>query len=179
MALPRVELKVVSDGRFLCIEVTNSGAPASFSGIIQPGRGTASAANARTALWHHSIDAECRIDTGQSAKFRVALRDRPPTSTEDDNLTNAHPEGPQAWRLCFLKRGIGAASERICPVSRRHTSGDNDGVVLTVMSDPPLRGRTVTKCVSIEGGRAFDADTNEEFRVDDSPRHYHAKQLQS
>lgn len=64
---PRAVLKVLTDGRFLCVEVINHGASATFSGVIQPGRGTASAAVAKPALWHHSTEGECRIDTGQSA----------------------------------------------------------------------------------------------------------------
>jgi len=172
---PRAQLTVVADGRFLCVEVTNLGAAATFSGIVQPGRGTASAAIAKTALWHHTNDAECLIETGQSARIRIALRDRPPAATEDDDRKHVHPEGPQAWRLCYLKRGVGASQERICPVTRRQGSSELDGVVLTVMSDPPLPGRTAVRSVSLEGARAI-ADSGEEFGVDDSPRHYHASQ---
>lgn len=178
MVSPRVLLKVVTAGRFLCVEVTNTGEPASFYGLVQPGRGTASAAVAKTALWHDTTDAECRIDTGQSARLRIAQRDRPPTPAEDDDRTHTHPEGPQAWRLCFLKKGIGAALDRVCPVTRRSGSSELDGVVLTLMADPPLRGRTAVKGVSFEGDQALDADSGEAFRVDDSPRHYHAKSIE-
>ena len=171
---PRAQLKVVTDGRFLCVEVINHGAPATFSGIIQPGRGTASAAMAKTALWHRSTDADCRIETGKSAIFRVAQRDRAPAAHEDDDRKHTHPEGPQAWRMCFLKRGIGASLERICPVSHRAES-DEDGVVLTVMSDPPLDGRTAVKSISLHGDLATDLDNHDQFRVLDSPRHYHSK----
>lgn len=88
---PRAQFAVVADGRFLCVEITNLGAPATFSGIVQPGRGTASAAIAKPALWHHTTDAECRIDTGRSARFRIALRDRPPGANEDDDRKHLHP----------------------------------------------------------------------------------------
>jgi hypothetical protein len=164
----------VTDGRFLCVEVTNLGAPATFSGIVQPGRGTASAAIAKTALWHHHAEAGCRLDTGQSATFRIAQRDRPPASNEDDDRRHAHPEGPRAWRMCYLKPGVGAALERVCPVHRRDGSTELDGVVLTVTSDPPLKGRTAVKSVSFEGEAAIDPDTNTTLSVEDSPRHYHA-----
>ena len=173
---PPVRLKLLTDGRFLCVEVTNLGGTASFSGIIQPGRGTASAALAKTALWHHSTEAQLRIETGQSAIFRVAQRDRPPSAHEDDDRKRVHPEGPQAWRMCFLKRGVGASLERICAVTGRDPSSEHDdGVVLTVMSDPPLQAHTAVKSISLEGDRAIDLDTSDEFRVIDSPRHYHAR----
>jgi hypothetical protein len=173
-ASPCAVLKVVTDGRFLCVEVINHGASATFSGVIQPGRGTASAAVAKPALWRHSTDGECRIDTGQSAILRVAQRDRAPSPTEDDDRKHVHPEGPQAWRMCYLKKGIGAALERICPVEHRSES-DDDGVVLTVMSDPPLEGRAEVKSISLRGDLATDLDNHDQFRVLDSPRHYHAK----
>lgn len=172
---PRASLKVVTDGRFLCVAITNLGAPATFSGIVQPGRGSASAAFARPALWHDSTAAERRIESGQSATFRIAQRDRPPAEHEDDDRKHVHPEGPQAWRMCYVKKGIGASLERVCPVTMRDGSTEHDGVVLTVMADPPLEGRTAVKGVTLEGNRAIDLDTNEEFRVLDSPRHYHAK----
>jgi hypothetical protein len=175
MASPRAQLKIVTDGRFLCIEVTNTGEAASFYGVVQPGRGTASAAISKKALWHDTTDAERRIDTGQSALIRIAQRDRPPTAAEDDDRTHLHPEGPQAWRMCFLKKGIGAALERVCPVARRGGSRELDGVVLTLMSEPPLHGRSAATCVSFEGEKAIDPDSGDEFVVDDSPRHYHAK----
>ena len=175
-AAPAVRLKVVADGRFLCIEVTNLGAPASFNGIIQPGRGTASAALGKAALWHGSVAAECRIATGQSAVLRIAQRDRPPANYEDGDRKRIHPEGPQAWRMCYLKKGVGASLERICAVTGRDPSSEHDdGVVLTVMSDLPLLSHTAVKSISLEGDRAIDLDTNDEFRVLDSPRHYHAK----
>ena len=175
---PRAQLRVFTDGRFLCVEVTNLGTAASFAGIVQPGRGTASAAMAKTALWHHSTDAECRIETGQSATLRIAQRDRPPSAHEDEDRKRVHPEGPQAWRMCFLKRGVGGSLERICAVTRRDGSSEHDdGVVLTVMSDPPLHGQTAVVSVSLEGDRAIDLDTSDEFRVLDSPRHYHVKAL--
>jgi hypothetical protein len=174
-AAPSARLRVVADGRFLCVEVTNLGAAATFSGIVQPGRGTASAAVARPALWSDTTESDRRIETGQSASFRIAQRDRPPADHEDDDRKHVHPEGSQAWRMCFLKKGIGAALERICPVVRRDGSPEDDGVVLTVMSDPPLPGRTIVKSVSLEGALAIDADTGDELRVLDSPRHYHAK----
>jgi hypothetical protein len=176
MSGPRPQLKLTTEGRFLCVAVTNLGAPAMFSGIVQPGRGTASAALAKPALWHHSTDAECRIETGQSASFRIAQRDRPAGSHEDDDRKRVHPEGPQAWRMCFLKRGIGSSLDRICAVIGRDTSSEhNDGVVLTVMSDPPLPGHTIVKSISLEGDVAIDLDTGDQFRVLDSPRHYHAR----
>lgn len=165
------QLQVETDGRFLCIRVTNRGEPDTFSGVVQPGRGTASAAIARTALWHEVFDAERRIDTGQSAVFRIAQRDRPPLASEDDDHQHLHPEGPQAWRLCFLKKGIGASLERVCPVIRRDESSEHDGVVLTVISGS---GRAVVKSVLFNGELAIDADTQEQFRVLDSARHYHA-----
>ena len=158
----------------MCVEVTNLGAAAIFSGVIQPGRGTASAALARTALWHDSNDAERRIDTGQSALIRIAQRDRPPADYEDDDRKHVHPEGPQAWRMCFLKKGAGAL-ERVCPVVRRDGSPEHDGVVLTLTADPPLPGRTAIKSVELEGPLAIDGDSGEQFRVLDSPRHYHAR----
>lgn len=166
-----LQLQVETDGRFLCVRVTNHGEAATLSGVVQPGRGTASAAVARTALWHDVFDAERRIDSGQSAVFRIAQRDRPPTVTEDDDRKHEHPEGPQAWRLCFLKKGIGASLERVCPVIRRDESSADDGVVLTVVSGS---GRTLVKSVSFDGALAIDADTREQFRVLDSPRHYHS-----
>ena len=175
-AAPAARLKVVADGRFLCVEVTNLGAAAAFNGIIQPGRGTASAAMAKPALWHNSIAAEHRIETGQSAVLRIAQRDRAPAGHEDDDRKRVHPEGPQAWRMCYLKKGIGAGLERVCAVTRRDPSFEHDdGVVLTVMSDPPLQGHAAVKSISLEGERAIDLDTNDEFRVLDSPRHYHSK----
>jgi hypothetical protein len=175
---PRAELKVVTDGRFLCIEVTNTGARGTFSGIVQPGRGTASAAIAKPALWHHTNDAECVIEAGQSARVRIAQRDRPPAANEDDDRKHAHPEGPQAWRMCYLKRGVGAALERVCPVTRLHGSCEQDGIVLTVTAEPELQGqRTAVKSVSLDGDLAIDAETGDQFRVLDSPRHYHAKTL--
>jgi hypothetical protein len=176
MSSPRAQATVRTDGRFLCVEVTNTGAPAAFTAIIQPGRGTASAAMAKTALWHHTNDAESRIETGQSATFRVAQRDRPPSATEDDDRKRVHPEGPQAWRMIYVKKGAGASLERICAVTRRDSAPEHDdGVVLTVMSDPPLHGHTAVKSISLDGDRAIDLDTNDEFRVLDSPRHYHSK----
>lgn len=175
MSAPRAQLRVTADGRFLCVEVTNLGAAATFSGIVQPGRGSASAAIARPALWHEATAADRRIETGQSALLRVAQRDRPPADHEDDDRKHVHPEGPQAWRMCYLKAG-GTGLERICPVARRDASPEHDdGVVLTVMSEPPMQGRTVVKSISLDGARAIDPDTHEEFRVLDSPRHYHAK----
>jgi len=171
---PRVTLKVLTDGRFLCVEVINHGAAATFSGVIQPGRGTASAAMAKTALWHHTTSADCRIDSGASAMLRLAQRDRPPSAHEDDDHARVHPEGPQAWRMCFLKKGIGAALERICPVAHRGESND-DGVMLTIVSDPPLDGRTAVKSISLLGDLATDLDNHDQFRVLDSPRHYHAR----
>jgi hypothetical protein len=174
---PRAELKVVTDGRYICVEVTNTGAPAIFSGIVQPFRGTASAANARPALWHHTTSAECRIDSGQSFTFRIAQRDRRPTAGEDDDRKHVHPEGPQAWRMCYLKPGVGAAIERCCPVNRRDGASEHDGVVITVVADPPLIGRTAVKSVALDGELATDTDTGEQFRVLDSPRHYHAKTI--
>jgi hypothetical protein len=175
LAAPRAQLTVTTDGRFLCVEVMNLGAAATFSGVVQPGRGTASAAVARPALWSDATVSERIIESGQSATFRVAQRDRPAADHEDDDRKHAHPEGPQAWRMCFLKKGIGAAVERICPVVRRDGSSEHDGVVLTVVSDPPLQGRAIVKSISLEGALAIDADTGNEFRVLDSPRHYHAK----
>lgn len=174
MPPPRAQLKVVADGRYVCVEVTNAGAAASFSGIVQPGRGTASAAYARAALWHRSTDAECRLDTNQSGLIRIAQRDRPPSANEDDDGMHTHPEGPQSWRMCFLKKGVGAALERIGPV-RRHGSSEHFGVVLTVIADPPMAQRSIVKSIELEGERAIDADSGDEFRVLDSPRHYHAK----
>lgn len=171
------ELKVVTDGRFLCLQVTNLGAAASFSGLVQPGRGTASAALAKPALWHHATEAECRIETGQSALVRIAQRDRPPSAAEDDDRKHLHPEGPQAWRLCYLRRGIGASLERVCPVSPRVPSLEDDGIVVTVMAEPPLANRTAVKRISLHGDVATDLDTNRQFRVLDSPRHYHAKTI--
>jgi hypothetical protein len=174
----RARLKVVTDGRFLCVELTNVGEPAVFTGIVQPGRGTASAAVARTALWHHSTDSQCRLETGQAATFRVAQRDRPSSAHEDDDRKRVHPEGPQAWRMCFLKKGVAASLDRICAVTRRDPSSEHDdGVVLTVMSEPPFPSGTVVKSISLEGDLAIDLDTGEEFRVLDSPRHYHSKAL--
>lgn len=171
---PRAALKVLADGRFLCVEVINYGAPATFFGIIQPGRGTASAAVAKPALWQHATDPECRIETGKSAIIRIAQRDRAPSPVEDDDRKHTHPEGTQAWRMCYLKKGIGAGLERICPVTHRSES-DEDGVVLTVMSDPPLEGRAEVKSISLHGDLATDLDNHDQFRVLDSPRHYHAK----
>jgi hypothetical protein len=173
--VPRAKLKVVTDGRFLCVEVTNLGTAATFSGIVQPGRGSASAAIARPALWHDAATGERRLETGQSATIRVAQRDRPPAGHEDDDRRHVHPEGSQAWRMCYFKHG-GAALERICPVVRRDASPEHDdGVVLTVVADPAMQDRTVVKSVSLDGARAIDLDTRDEFRVLDSPRHYHAK----
>lgn len=170
---PRVELRVRTDGRFLCVEVTNLDTPAVFSGVVQPGRGTASAAIAKTALWQHTTDGDCRIESNQSATLRIAQRDRPALPGEDDDRTHPHPEGTQAWRMCFLNKGVGAALERIVPVVRREGSSEHDGIVLTVMSDPP--NRPAVKTVWLEGDLAIDAETNNQFRVLDSPRHYHAK----
>lgn len=170
----RAQLKVVTDGRFLCVEVTNVGAPAKFSGIVQPGRGTASAAYARAALWHGSTDGECNLETNQSALIRVAQRDRAPAASEDDDDAHTHPEGPQSWRMCFLKKGVGAALERIGPVRRRDSS-EHFGVVLTVIADPPMAPRSIVKSIELDGERAIDADTADEFQVLDSPRHYHTK----
>src|SRR5215210_4503024 len=103
---PAARLRVVAEGRFLCVEVTNAGAAASFNGIVQPGRGTASAAMAKPALWQDGTAAERRIETGQSAILRIAQRDRPPAAHENDDRKRVHPEGPQAWRMCYLKQGI-------------------------------------------------------------------------
>jgi hypothetical protein len=174
ISTPVAQLKIVTDGRFICIEVTNLGAPATFSGIVQPGRGTASAAVARTALWHRATTDECRIETGQSATFRIAQRDRPANPDEVDDRSRPHPEGPQAWRMCYLKKGIGASLERVCPVNRRDGSCEHDGIVLTVMAEPALPGRTAVKTVSLDGERAMDEENGDEFRVLDSPRHYHS-----
>lgn len=171
---PRAQLKVVTDGRFLCVEVINHGAAAAFTGIVQPGRGTASAAFAKPAVWHDATTAERRIETGASALLRIAQRDRAPLATEDDDHGHMHPDGSQAWRMCYLKKGIGASLERICPVIPRNES-DEDGVVLTVMSDPSLDGRTATKSISLRGDLATDLDNHDQFRVLDSPRHYHSK----
>jgi hypothetical protein len=172
---PRVALKVLVDGRFLSVEVTNHGPRAAFSGIVQPGRGTASAGMAKPALWRHSTDAECVIETGQSAVFRLAQRDRPPSAAESDDRKHLHPEGPQAWRMCYLQKGIGGSLDRICPVVSRAES-DEDGIVLTVISDS-LEGRTMVKEISLHGDLATDLDTFDRFRVLDSPRHYHAKSV--
>jgi hypothetical protein len=177
--MTRAQLRVRSDGRYLCVEVTNLGDAATFSGIVQPGRGTASAAIAKTALWHDTIDGDRRLESGQTAVLRVAQRDRAAAAGEDDDRAHRHPEGPQSWRLCFLKKGIGAALERICPVVQRDGSPEQDGVVLTVMADPPLANRTLVKSVSLEGGVAIDSETGEQFRVLDSPRHYFVAPRQS
>ena len=172
---PQAELKVSVQGRFLCVEVTNLGAPAIFNGIVQPGRGTASAAVARPALWHDTLAADRKINTGESATIRIAQRDRPASEHEFDDRKHVHPEGTQAWRMCYFRKGAGASLERICPVVRRDESSEHDGVVLTLMSDPPMPARTIVKSIELEGARAIDADTGEEFRVVDSPRHYHSK----
>lgn len=172
---PRARLTVRTDGRYLCVEVTNTGAAATFSGIVQPGRGTASAAVAKPALWQDSLTAERRLDNGESATLRIAQRDRPPLPSEDDDKKHQHPEGSQAWRMCFLKKSVGAALERICPVVRRDGSSEHDGVVLAVISDPPMQNRTIVKSMTLDGTLAIDADTGDKFRVLDSPRHYHSK----
>lgn len=168
-------LRVTTDGRFLCVEVTNPGPPANFSGVVQPGRGTASAAIARPALWHQWNTAELRLDTNQSELIRLAQRDRPPTADEDDDKRHTHPEGPQSWRMCHYRKGAGHAIERICPVVRRDGSPEHDGVVLTLMWDQSATGVSVVKSIELEGDRAIDADSGAEFRVLDSPRHYHSK----
>jgi hypothetical protein len=169
--MKRPRLTVKTDGRYLCVEVTNLGAPETFSAIIQPGRGTASAALARTALWHDSTDADRLLATGESATIRLADRDRPPAEHEDDDHAHVHPEGPQAWRMWFLKRGIGPSVERLCNVPPRDGSSTHDGIVLTVMCD---RQMTV-KSLQLEGDVAIDADSGEHYRVMDSLRHYHLK----
>ena len=166
-------LKLTTDGRFLCVEITNPGAPALFSAVIQPGRGTASAAIARTALWHHGGAAEMRIETNASALIRLAQRDRPPSANEDDDPKHTHPEGPPSWRMCFLRSGGGAALERVCPIMRRDGSSEHDGVILTLTCD--TLDRPIVKSIELEGDRAIDADTGAECRVLDSPRHYHLK----
>ena len=169
--MKRVLLTVRTDGRFLCVDVTNQGPSESFSAIVQPGRGTASAAIAKTALWHDSTEPDRPLATGESATIRLAHRDHPPTELEDDDRKHVHPEGPQAWRMWFLKRGIGAASERLCGVVRRLGSQEHDGITLTVMCD---RKMTV-KGLSLDGDVATDADSGEQYRVEDSSRHYHLK----
>jgi hypothetical protein len=166
----KAELTVVSEGRFLCVQVTNLGAPAMFSAVVQPGRGTASAAVAKTALWHDSTNTERHLETGQSALIRIAQRDRPPTADEHDDQALRHPEGTQAWRMCFLRPGA-AAVERLCPVVRRDGSPELDGIVLTVVSDRQMKVRTV----SLEGDVATDELSQRQYRVLDSPRHYHGR----
>lgn len=167
----RVQLTVKTDGRYLCVEVTNLGAPETFSAIIQPGRGTASAAIAKTALWHDSTDADRRLAAHESATIRLAHRDRPPAPEEDDDRGHTHPEGTQAWRMWFLKRGIGAAVERLCAVVPRDGSGELDGITLTVMCDR----RMTVKSLQFDGDTAVDADTGARYHVADSARHYHLK----
>lgn len=77
--------------------------------------------------------------------------------------------------MCYLKAG-GSSLERICPVVRRDAWPEHDdGVVLSVMSDPPMPDRAVVKSISLDGARAIDSDTHDEFRVLASPRHYHAR----
>lgn len=169
--MKRTQLTVKTDGRYLCVEVTNLGAPETYSAIVQPGRGTASAAAARTALWHDSAEADRRLATGESATIRLAHRDRPPSDHEDDDATHVHPEGPQAWRMWFLKRGVGPSVERACSVAPRDGSTSPDGIALTVMCD---RKMTV-KNLQLEGEVAIDPDTGEQYRVLDSSRHYHLK----
>jgi len=167
----RALLTVKTDGRYLCVQVTNVGAPDTFSAIVQPGRGTASAALARTALWHDSTDAERHLANGESATIRLAHRDRPPAEHEDDDQAHAHPEGPQAWRMWFLKRGIGAASERVCNVVARDGATEDEGITLTVMCDRLM----VVKNLRLEGDVAVDEDSGQQYRVADSSRHYHSK----
>ncbi len=169
--MKRVQLTVKTDGKYLCAEVTNLGPPASFSAIVQPGRGTASAALAKTALWHDSNDADRQLATGESATLRLVHRDRPPTGLEDDDRKHVHPEGTQAWRMWFLKRGIGPAVERLCPVTAREGSGEYDGITVTVMCDR----RMTVKALVLEGEVAIDPDSGQQFRVPDSSRHYHLK----
>jgi hypothetical protein len=169
--MKRAQLTVKTDGRYLCVEVTNLGPPETFSAIIQPGRGTASAALARTALWHDSTDPDRFLATGESATIRVAHRDRPPTALEDDDHAHVHPEGSQAWRMWFLKRGIGASVERVCPVVPREGSETHDGIALTVMCDR----RMIVKSLQFEGDAAIDADDGHQYQVLDSSRHYHLK----
>lgn len=167
--MKRVALTVTTDGRYLCVQVTNQGPPETFSGIVQPGRGTASAAIAKAALWHDSTEAERHLGTGESALIRLAHRDRPPSALEDDDRQHVHPEGSQAWRMWFLKRGIGASVERLCAVVPHSGSHDHDGITLTVMCDR----RMTVKSLQIEGDVAVDADSGEPHRVPDSSRHYH------
>lgn len=169
--MKRAQLTIKIDGRYLCVEVKNLGEPETFSAIIQPGRGTASAAMARTALWHDSIDADRYLATGESATIRLAHRDRPPTEQEDDDHAHVHPEGSQAWRMWFLKRGVGPSVERVCPVVPRDGSSTHDGIALTVMCDR----RMIVKNLQFEGDVAMDADSGEQHRVLDSSRHYHLK----
>jgi hypothetical protein len=169
--MKRAQLTVKTDGRYLCVEVTNLGPPETFSAIVQPGRGTASAALARTALWHDSTEADRQLATGESATVRLAHRDRPPGEHEDDDSKHVHPEGPQAWRMWFLRRGVGASVERVCPVVPRDGSPGHDGITLTVMCDR----RMIVKSLLLEGDVAVDADGGQQFRVMDSSRHYHLK----
>lgn len=169
--MSRARLAVTTDGRYLCVEVTNLGPPETFSAIVQPGRGTASAAIARTALWHDAPEAERQLGTGESATIRIAHRDRPPTDLEDDDRRHIHPEGSQAWRMWFLKRGVGPSVERVCAVTPRDGAAADDGITVTVMIDR----RVMVKSVEFKGDVAIDTDTGQEYRVDDSSRHYHRK----
>jgi hypothetical protein len=167
----RAQLTVKTDGRYLCVEVTNLGPPDTFSAIVQPGRGTASAAIARTALWHDSSDADRQLATGESATLRIAHRDRPPTEQEDDDRKHEHPEGSQAWRMWYLKRGVGPSVERACAVVPRDGKPEHDGIIVTVMIDR----RMIVKNLLLEGDVAIDADTGQQYQLPDSSRHYHLK----
>ena len=78
--------------------------------------------------------------------------------------------------MCYLRKGIGASLERICHVVGRDGLSEDHGVVLTVVSTPTLQGRSAVKTLSLDGNSAIDADNGDEFRVLDSPRHYHSSQ---
>ena len=60
--------------------------------------------------------------------------------------------------MCFLKAG-GTALERVCPVVRHDSSPEHDdGVVLTVMSDPPMHDRSAVKNISLDGTRRVELE---------------------
>jgi hypothetical protein len=171
---PGADLKIVADGRFLHIYVTNLGAKATFRGRIQPGRGTASAAIQQKALWDHEVTTEtCTLATGQSARFRVVCRDRPPTSEENGAAGNGHPDGARSWRMCYLRKGVGESTERVCPVTQP-VHHDTHGIVLTLLAEPERPGDPPTKTIHFDGEKAFDPDSREDFTIDDTGRHYPA-----
>lgn len=166
-AKPRVRLSVVSEGSFLLIDVRNEGGQARVTGrITLPNR-----LPVRTALWHHgSARDEYELPRGTSARFRIARRERPPAEDEDAPTRFEHG-GPQSWRVLYASGGR-AFDETVCAVDNLRLPLEDRFIEISVFTNPELTSGTETKRVYFDGARAYDADTEQYFQVEDSERQY-------